>query len=212
MQHQQQAAPRHSFKSLKRMEVQVTHLTPAELRPKDKHARTRWVNPGDPIPEASGWSNPALWVKRGFIQEVAGAPWDSILGHKHQPPRAMTPADYAHRERTLAQRETGSHLHAKAFDNASENPALIGPGKTPEGQLAPAAVDEAAEAAVDAEVDAEVEKRRAKAEAEEKELELEDLDKKELKEVADKLGIQYSARATNQELIEAIRAAAPEES
>ena len=51
--------------------------------------------PGQPVPEAAGWANPALWIKRGFIQaddhETAKA--SGYARDRLEPMREATAAD-----------------------------------------------------------------------------------------------------------------------
>jgi len=51
--------------------------------------------PGDPVPEAASWPNPAVWVKRGFIQpdDAMTAQECGYVRGRLQPARASTEED-----------------------------------------------------------------------------------------------------------------------
>ena len=101
------------------------------MRVKFPDGKYRDVQPGEPVPGAEKWNNPALWLKRGFIARIDGKVDEPCNRGPYVPPRSLTPEDL---EEQLASPER----RPSPFPAAG--PATIGPS-----QGTPAAVTDPTE-------------------------------------------------------------------
>lgn len=146
--------------------------------------------PGKPVPEANFWPNPGLWVKRRYISEEKGTPYEKIPRNAPNPPRAVTSADFKARAKRQELKENGELPPSTDFEPA-------GPGNIGPGEGAPAVDDTPA-----------IEAQAVEASTPESDSsDLLEHSKKELLKMAKKMKVEVSDRANKETIVSAILAA-----
>lgn len=153
--------------------------------------------PGDPIPEAEKWANPALWVARGYIR----ADKNTVVprGNANAPKgmRAMTKEDFAARAKRKQDIEAG-------VVELRPEPAFIPDGKV--GPVLDEPLDEVVAAAPDEGDGEDAAPESSETKAATDKAALLELSKKDLLKMAKKLKLDVAPAFSKEKLADAILA------